>query len=128
MATDGSDQRELITEGSSAWSALSPDGQTLAFTSTRGDQMGIWRADADGLNARILSVVTDAAFLVFVTAGACTSPRQCRAHRQPIGSRSKAEIRLWLHHCSSARPSRLMGDSSRACIEKTPGRERLWES
>ena len=69
MATDGSDQRELITEGSSTWPALSPDGHTLAFASTRGDQMGIWRADADGTNARILSVVTDAAFLVFARDG-----------------------------------------------------------
>ena len=31
--------------------------------------MGIWRADADGTNARILSVVTDAAFLVFARDG-----------------------------------------------------------
>ena len=71
MAADGSDQRELITEGSSAWPALSPDGHTLAFASTRGDQMGIWRADADGTNARILLVVTgtDAAFLVFARDG-----------------------------------------------------------
>jgi Tol biopolymer transport system component len=69
MAPDGTEQRELITEGASSWPALSPDGRTLVFVSARDNQMGIWRADADGTNNRLLSLVTDATFLVFARDG-----------------------------------------------------------
>ena len=54
MAPDGSDRRQLTTEGWGAWPSVSADGKTIYFISARGDRLGIWRMDAGGGNAREL--------------------------------------------------------------------------
>ena len=55
MARDGSDKRELVSDGAVGWPAVSADGRTLAFIGTRGDNTGIWRSAIDGTSARCCS-------------------------------------------------------------------------
>jgi len=69
MAADGTDRRELISEGASVWPAISPDERTLVFASTRGDQIGLWRSETDGSNARLLTRVLDPSFVAFAPDG-----------------------------------------------------------
>ena len=64
-AADGSDPRQLTSEGTSAWPAVSADGRSLVFFGDRGEDSGIWRSDADGSNPRLLAKVVDAAAIVF---------------------------------------------------------------
>ena len=59
MAPDGSDRRELITEGEALWPCPAPDGSFLAFYSQRGGHLGLWRANLDGSSARPLTPVSD---------------------------------------------------------------------
>ena len=59
-AADGSDPRQLTSDGTAAWPAVSADGRSLVFFGDRGDDTGIWRSDADGGNPRLLAKVADA--------------------------------------------------------------------
>lgn len=45
---------QIVTGAQDAYPALSPDGETLAFQSTRNGRWAIYLADADGANVRIL--------------------------------------------------------------------------
>ena len=64
-AADGSDPRQVTSEGTSAWPAVSADGRSLVFFGDRGADNGIWRSDIDGGNARLLAKVADVSYLVF---------------------------------------------------------------
>jgi Tol biopolymer transport system component len=64
-AADGSDPRQLTSEGTSVWPAVSADGRSLVFFGDRGEDSGIWRSDADGSNPRLLAKVADASAIVF---------------------------------------------------------------
>ena len=59
MAPDGSDRRELISEGEALWPATSPDGSFFAFYSNRGGNLGLWRANLNGGDARLLTLASD---------------------------------------------------------------------
>ena len=106
IATDGSDQRELITEGSSAWPALSPDGTTLAFASTRGDRDGdlarrrgrhAMRGSCRSSPMRRSSCFARDGRSLYFTSSMQGAPATYRLSIE-------GEIRLSSHHCS-ARPS-----------------------
>ena len=62
---DGSDPRQLTSEGTAVWPAVSADGSSLVFFGDRGADNGIWRSDADGSNPRLLAKVADASSIVF---------------------------------------------------------------
>ena len=64
-AADGSDPRQLTSEGTAVWPAVSADGRSLVFFGDRGADNGIWRSDADGSNPRLLAKVADASSIVF---------------------------------------------------------------
>jgi Tol biopolymer transport system component len=64
-AADGNDPRQLTSEGTAAWPAVSADGRSLVFFGDRGADSGIWRSDADGGNPRLLAKVVDASYIVF---------------------------------------------------------------
>jgi Tol biopolymer transport system component len=89
MVADGSNQRELITEGLSAWPAVSPDGRTIVFTSMRDNQLGLWRAGADGSNARLLAKVADASYVTFAADGQSVyfTSLRCKEPPRPTGCR-----------------------------------------
>ncbi|MGE0593249.1 MAG: winged helix-turn-helix domain-containing protein [Vicinamibacterales bacterium] len=57
MASDGTDRRQLTSEGWSAWPAASRDGRVLVCYGVRGTEAGLWRLDADGGNPRLVAVV-----------------------------------------------------------------------
>jgi Tol biopolymer transport system component len=69
MARDGSNKRELVSDGAVGWPAISADGRTLAFVGTRGDSTGIWRAAIDGTSAVLLAPVVGAQNLKFAPDG-----------------------------------------------------------
>jgi dipeptidyl aminopeptidase/acylaminoacyl peptidase len=54
MNADGSDRRQLTTEGFSAWPSVTRDGRTIFFVSSR-TGLAIWRMDADGGGARLVA-------------------------------------------------------------------------
>lgn len=60
---DGSDARELLTEGVNVYPAVSPDGQWIAFFGGQDGQLGIWRAPIDGSNPRLITLTPDASYL-----------------------------------------------------------------
>ena len=68
-AVDGSDKRELITDGAVGWPAVSPDGRSLAFVGSRGDRAGIWRSAIDGTAAQLVAAVIGAQHLMFAPDG-----------------------------------------------------------
>jgi Tol biopolymer transport system component/predicted Ser/Thr protein kinase len=80
IAADGSGQPRRMIRGMNAWQpVLSPDRTKVAFVSDKGGSQEIWIADADGQNARQLTMVEpaglpsftpDAKSIVFVTGGA----------------------------------------------------------
>jgi serine/threonine protein kinase/WD40 repeat protein len=59
MARDGSDRRELISDGEALWPCTSPDGSFVAFYSNRGGSLGLWRASLSGGDARLLTPASD---------------------------------------------------------------------
>ena len=69
MNADGSEKREIITEGGFGWPAVSPDGRILAFIGARGNQLGIWRSSLDGGSLTFLAPVVGAQCLVFAPDG-----------------------------------------------------------
>ena len=69
MARDGSDKREVVSDGAVGWPAISPDGRTLAFIGTRGDNTGIWRSGIDGTSPVLLAPVVGAQGLRFAPDG-----------------------------------------------------------
>ena len=54
MNADGSDRRQLTTEGFSAWPSVTRDGRTIFFVSSR-TGLAIWRMDSDGGGARLVA-------------------------------------------------------------------------
>ncbi len=64
MASDGTDRRQLTSEGWSAWPAASRDGRVLVCYGVRGAEAGLWRLDPDGGNARLVAAVPPVASLV----------------------------------------------------------------
>jgi Tol biopolymer transport system component len=54
VAADGSDRRELLTEGQGFGTRVSPDGTFITFYGERSGGTGIWRARLDGTDARLL--------------------------------------------------------------------------
>jgi len=69
MASDGSDRRELVTDGAVGWPAVSPDGRTLAFVGSRAGGIGIWRSAIDGTGADLVAPVVGAQYLTFAPDG-----------------------------------------------------------
>ncbi|MEM7033734.1 MAG: hypothetical protein AAF629_29590 [Chloroflexota bacterium] len=55
MDADGSNQRPLTSEGANAHPAWSPDGDQIAFNSTRTGKLELFLMDADGSNQRQLT-------------------------------------------------------------------------
>jgi Tol biopolymer transport system component len=55
MSSDGPDRRQITSDEVGVWPAVSPDGATVAYFGIRGDQVGVWRANADGTDARLLA-------------------------------------------------------------------------
>jgi Tol biopolymer transport system component len=75
---EGGGRRILTREGTNLWPAVTPDGSTVAFVSTRDGQTGIWRMNVDGSGARLLahlprpswlSVTPNGEFVVFASVG-----------------------------------------------------------
>ena len=64
-AADGSDPRQLTSEGTATWPAVSADGRVLVFFGDRGGDSGIWRSDIDGANPRLVAKVADASYVAF---------------------------------------------------------------
>ena len=64
-AADGSDPRQLTSEGTAGWPAVSADGRSLVYFGDRGADNGIWRSDTDGSHPRLLAKVADASSIVF---------------------------------------------------------------
>src|SRR6478736_6093839 len=64
-AADGSDPRQLTSEGTATWPAVSADGRVLVFFGDRGADSGIWRSDIDGANPRLVAKVADASYVAF---------------------------------------------------------------
>ena len=64
-AADGSDPRQLASEGTAVWPAISADGRRLVFFGDRGADNGIWHSEVDGTNPRLLAKVADASSIVF---------------------------------------------------------------
>ena len=62
MDADGSNRRQITTEGTSSWPSLSRDGRFVVFFGVRGAQSGIWRMNPDGTNPRLVAQVPTAAF------------------------------------------------------------------
>jgi Tol biopolymer transport system component/DNA-binding winged helix-turn-helix (wHTH) protein len=54
MNADGSERRQLTSEGFSAWPSVTRDGEAIFFVSSR-TGLAIWRMDADGRNARLVA-------------------------------------------------------------------------
>jgi Tol biopolymer transport system component len=69
MNGDGSNRRQLTTEGSNAWPCATPDGRAIVFYSTHHDQLGVWRMDADGSNPRLLTPAVDASHVAVTPDG-----------------------------------------------------------
>ena len=63
MDADGSNRRQITTEGSSGWPRLSPDGRFIAFAGVHGTQRGIWRMNPDGTDRRLLAPASYANFV-----------------------------------------------------------------
>jgi Tol biopolymer transport system component len=63
-AADGSDARQITTEGAAVWPAVSPDGHTVVFFGERGGEIGIWRSD-DGASPRLITKIADASSIAF---------------------------------------------------------------
>ena len=59
MAPEGSDRRELISDGEALWPCPSPDGSFIAYYSNRGGQLGLWRSNTEGGDARLLTPASD---------------------------------------------------------------------
>ena len=56
MKADGSDRKQLTTDGSVSFSpSVSADGKLIAFTSLRSGRRNIWLMDGDGKNVRQLT-------------------------------------------------------------------------
>jgi Tol biopolymer transport system component len=66
---DGTELREVTTEVTGAWPAISPDGRTLAFFGGSTGSFGIWRSDADGANPRLLAGLPDGQSVAFAPDG-----------------------------------------------------------
>jgi Tol biopolymer transport system component len=66
---DGTDAREVITEGTAVWPVVSPDGRTLVFFGGSGTTYGIFRSGIDGTNRRLLAPLTDAVAITFAPDG-----------------------------------------------------------
>ena len=54
MNADGSERRQLTTEGFNAWPSVTRDGRMIFFVSSR-TGLAIWRMDADGRDPRLMA-------------------------------------------------------------------------
>jgi dipeptidyl aminopeptidase/acylaminoacyl peptidase len=65
MNADGTDVRQVSTGdgGSDFWPSWSPDGSTIVFAAIRKEDWGIWAADADGSNERMILGGTGAGYV-----------------------------------------------------------------
>jgi len=55
MGADGSERRQLTTDGSNASPRPTADGRTIFFVSNRGARAGIWRMDGSGAGQRLIA-------------------------------------------------------------------------
>ena len=78
LGPEGRSRQILTKDGTNLWPAVTPDGTTVAFVSTRDGQSGIWRMNVDGSGARLLahlprpswlSITPDGRFVICASVG-----------------------------------------------------------
>jgi Tol biopolymer transport system component len=67
--SDGTDVRDVTTDGTAVWPAISPDGTTLAYFGSSGGRFGIWRSGVDGTDRQLVTAIADAMKLAFAPDG-----------------------------------------------------------
>jgi Tol biopolymer transport system component len=66
---DGTDMRDVTTDETAIWPAISPDGTELAYFGGSSGRFGIWRSGLDGSNRQLLTTTSDAIKLAFAPDG-----------------------------------------------------------
>jgi DNA-binding winged helix-turn-helix (wHTH) protein/Tol biopolymer transport system component len=59
VPTDGGDPSQIPVEGPARWPAVTPDGHTLLYSGTFGNQSGLWRSAFDGSDRRLIAPLTN---------------------------------------------------------------------